>query len=65
MNHPRYIVNEKGERIQVVLDIKDYEKILEALEDLDDVRAYDQAKAEGDEFISLEELEKQIGASGE
>ena len=31
---PRYIVNEQGERVEVVLDIQTFEKIHEILEDV-------------------------------
>ncbi len=30
--HPRYIVNEKGDRTAVVLDIAEYEQLVEELE---------------------------------
>jgi len=40
----QFLTNEKGEKIAVVLSIEEYEKILEELEDLEDVRAYDEAK---------------------
>jgi hypothetical protein len=39
----------------VLLDIKDYRKILEELEELDSIRAYDSAKASGDEATPFEE----------
>ncbi|MFP3868697.1 MAG: hypothetical protein ACLFUU_11155 [Desulfobacteraceae bacterium] len=35
----------------VVLDISDYHKLLEELEGLESIRAYDAAKASGDEAI--------------
>ena len=45
----RYVVDEEGNRVGVLLDIKDYHKLLEELEELDSIRAYDSAKASGDE----------------
>jgi PHD/YefM family antitoxin component YafN of YafNO toxin-antitoxin module len=57
----RYIVNESGEREAVVLSAKLYEKLLERLEDLDDVRAYDEAKREGGELSSWEEVKAEVG----
>ena len=41
---PKYLINEKGHKKAVVLDLKEYEHILEALEDLED--ANDLLKAE-------------------
>jgi hypothetical protein len=39
----RYITDEKGERVGVILDMKEYERLMEALEDLADLRAADEA----------------------
>lgn len=43
----RYIVDEKGNRVGVLLDIEDYHKLLAELEELESIRAYDAAKASG------------------
>jgi hypothetical protein len=51
----QFLTNEKGEKIAVVLSIEEYEKILEELEDLEDIRAYDEAKASGETPIPLEQ----------
>jgi len=60
----RYLTNEKGERIGVLLDIKEYERLIEELEELADIRVYDEAKAEiereGDEAIPLEQAMREI-----
>jgi len=41
----RYIVDENGKRMGVILSVEEYERLIEALEDLDDVRLYEEAKA--------------------
>ncbi len=41
----RYLTDENGKRIEVVLDIKRYERLLD-LEEMEDVRRYDEAVAE-------------------
>ena len=51
----RYIVDESGNRVSVLLDIEDYKKLLEEMDELEDIRAYDKAKASGDEVIPLEQ----------
>ena len=60
----RYIVDEDGKRVSVVLPIEEYERLIEALEDLDDVRAYDEAKAAlargEDEVVPLEQAMREI-----
>lgn len=59
----RFVVNEKGKKVGVVLDIRAYRKLLEELEELESIRAYDRAKASGDEAIpfgkAVEEMERQ------
>jgi hypothetical protein len=62
--HPkRYIVDEKGETTAVILDIKDYRKLLDDLEELESIRAYDEAKTSGDEAIPFEQAVKEIERS--
>jgi PHD/YefM family antitoxin component YafN of YafNO toxin-antitoxin module len=41
----QFVVNERGEKVAVVISIEEYEKILEELEDLEDIRACNEAKA--------------------
>jgi PHD/YefM family antitoxin component YafN of YafNO toxin-antitoxin module len=57
----KYLVDENGKQIAVVLDLADYKKLLEELEELDALRAYDKAKASEDEIIpfaqAINELE--------
>ena len=57
----RYIVDEKGNRIGVLLDIEDYHRLLAELEELESIRAYDAAKASGDEAIPFEQAIAEIG----
>jgi hypothetical protein len=47
-----FVVDPEGNRIEVMLPIADYEDLLEELDELDAIRAYDAAKASGDEAIS-------------
>lgn len=41
--HPQYITNVKGKKLSVVLPMKEFENILEELEELEDIRLYDEA----------------------
>ncbi|HJW82981.1 MAG TPA: hypothetical protein VJ754_01635 [Anaerolineae bacterium] len=58
----RYVVDENGNRIGVLLDMTDYARLLGELEELEAMRAYDAAKASGDEVIpfdqAIEEIER-------
>jgi prevent-host-death family protein len=51
----RYLVNEQGERVAVVLDLAEYRKMIEQIEELEDLRAYDAAKAANETPIPLEQ----------
>ncbi len=42
--HPQYITNPTGEKISAVLPIKEFKIILEELEDLEDIKLYDESK---------------------
>jgi len=56
----RYVVDEDGARVSVLLDIEEYQRLLEALEELESIRAYDAAKASGDEVIPFEQALAEI-----
>jgi hypothetical protein len=56
----QYVVDENGQRIGVLLDIAEYQKILEELEELEAIRAYDLAKADEDEAIPFEQAIAEI-----
>ena len=56
----RYIVNDKGERTEVVLPIELYEALLERIEDAEDIQAIEEAMKDPD-FIPWEEAKKQLG----
>ena len=40
----QYVVDQKGRRVGILLDVKTYEKLLESEEELKDIRAFDEAK---------------------
>lgn len=56
----RYITDEQGNRVAVILNIEQYETLLDAAEELDDIRAFDEAKASGDEAIPFEQAVREI-----
>ena len=55
-----FIVDENGQRIGVVLEIADYRRLLAELEELESIRAFDAAKAAGDEVINFEQAVAEI-----
>lgn len=56
----RYLTDEQGNRIGVILDIAAYQELIEAWEELESIQAYDAAKACEDEFIPLEDAIAEI-----
>lgn len=58
-----FVIDARGKKIGVFLPIKDYNKLLEDLEDLDDLRTYDKAMNRKQEFIPLKLALKQIEIS--
>lgn len=42
----QFLTDASGKRIGVLLDLADYERLLEEFEELEAIRAYDAAKAE-------------------
>ncbi|MFC1713789.1 hypothetical protein ACFL6S_08980 [Candidatus Poribacteria bacterium] len=56
----RYIVDEKGNRTEVILTLVDYQRLLAELEELESIRACDAAKASGDEAIPFEQAVAEI-----
>ena len=47
----QFVVDEGGNRTAVLLGIERYSELLEAQEELESIRAYDEAKASNDEAI--------------
>lgn len=59
----QFVIDSNGEKLAVILPIKDYQKLLEALEELQDIKAYDEAKKNNTgERIPMEEAFKMIEA---
>jgi hypothetical protein len=54
----RFVIDDEGNRVAVIVDIKQYEKLREA--ELEQIRAYDQAKESGDEKIPFDQAVREI-----
>lgn len=54
------VTNEKGKQVGVLVPLKDYEKMMKALEDAADERAYNKAMRRKEETIPAREAFKQI-----
>ncbi len=60
----RFLVDEHGNRVAVLLDIDDYEQLLEAVAELADIAAFDAALASGEEAIPFRDDESETEARG-
>ena len=60
----RYVTDENGKRVEVIMPVEEYERLVEVLEDLEDVRIYDEAEIEreGSEPIPWEKVREEIGS---
>lgn len=56
----RFVVDDAGNRVAVLLEIKEYQSMLEQLEELESLRAYDLAKASGEKAILFEQAVQEI-----
>lgn len=58
------MVDENGERVSVILPIEEYERLIEELEELDDVKAAEEARREietgADELIPWEQAKREM-----
>ena len=60
----QYVVDEQGKRVGVFLPVEEYERMVEEIEELEDIRLYDEAKATlesgEDELIPFEQAVREI-----
>lgn len=56
----RFVVDDAGNRVAVLLEIAEYQSMLEQLEELESLRAYDHAKASGESAIPFEQAVQEI-----
>ena len=58
--HEDYVVDEQGHRKAIVVALEEWEQILDALEELDDIRAYDEAKSDPSDAVPFEQAALEI-----
>lgn len=59
---PQYVTDAQGNKLSVILPIKDFNALMEELEELYDQRLYDEAKADNEPSIPIEEAFKMLDA---
>ncbi len=58
--HENYVVDEQGHKKAVVVSLEEWQQILGALEELDDLRAYDKSKNLPSDAIVFEQAVLEI-----
>ncbi len=58
-----YIIDKKGNKKSVILPFSEWQKILNDIEELDDIRAYDKAKTQKSNPIHFNKAVKEIRES--
>jgi hypothetical protein len=56
----QFITDDHGKKLAVILPIKEYNKMVDDLEELEDIRLYDAAKKGKQEFIDAEQAFRKI-----
>ena len=60
--HPHYITDTTGEKLSVVLPIEEFINIMEELDELEDIRLYDESKEDNESSVPIDEAFKIIEA---
>ena len=50
--HPQYITDNTGKKISAVIPMKEFKTLLEELEELEDIRLYDESKNDNEPAIA-------------
>jgi len=59
-NKEQFVIDESGNKTAVLLEVERYVELLEAQEELESIRAYDEAKASKSEAIPFAQAVKEI-----
>lgn len=62
-NSEQFVIDARGNKTAVLLDINRYSELLEAQEELEAIRAFDEAKASHEEPIPFAQAIKEIEGS--
>ena len=59
----QFVINQQGEKVAVVIGIREYEELLEQLEDSQAIKEYEEAKASGETAVPFEDAIARIERS--
>jgi hypothetical protein len=63
--HPRFVVDENQQTTDVVLTVAEWREVEESLEELDAIRAYDEAKKGPQDSLTLEAMRELLHKSSQ
>ena len=58
--HPEYIIDKHSHKTAVIIPFNEWEQILEQMEELEDIKAYDTAKKNTSDSILFEQAVQEI-----
>lgn len=58
--HPEFVVDEKNKKKAVLLPFAEWQHIMEELEELEDIRAFDEAKSMPSDAVPFEDAARKI-----
>ncbi len=56
----RFVTDQRGGRLAVIVDLKTYKRLLEKVEELEEIRAYDAAKASKEKPVPYDQARMRI-----
>ena len=56
----QFVTDDHGKKVAVILPVKEYKRIMDDLDELECIKAYDKAKARKQEFIPASDVFKAI-----
>ncbi len=57
--HPQYVTDKDGKKVSVIIPLAEYEQIIEELDELDDIRLFDEAKSSAEPTLLFDDYVKQ------
>ena len=60
--HPQYITDNSGNKISVILPMQEFKAMMEEIEELEDIKLFDEAKQSDEPSIPIDDAFKMIEA---
>ena len=57
--HPQYVSDKDEKKVSVIIPLAEYEQMIEELDELDDIKLYDEAKSHAEPTLLFDDYVKQ------